>query len=138
MGLVVLALVCGCASQPRTPDEAMRGAVEGLRDAVLDSVDDPGRQARALALVDDLDREVRDLARANRALALESAQLFANYDTTKRDFDQFLGAVQKGRDRMRQRLLDVRLGLAALLSADEWRALARADSDALAAWATAD
>jgi hypothetical protein len=132
--LAAVALVSGCAPQPRTPDEALRLAAEGLGAAVSGAVEDPTRQARALQLVDDVDRELRSLSRANQALEIQSSQLFADYAATKRDFDELLKSAQAGRERARKRLIDARLALAALLTADEWRAVAEADADALAAW----
>ncbi len=130
LGLVVV----GCASTPPTPDEVLRSAAGELREAVTGAVDDPSRQARALALVDQLDHELSALARANQALEIQSGQLFADYLATKKDFEQLLGAAQTSRERTRKRLVDVRLALAALLTADEWHALTDADADIMRGW----
>jgi hypothetical protein len=132
--LLALAALLGCEAARRTRSDALRSVPEALREAVLDSVDDPKRQAQALDLIDDLDHQLRSLLRANQALDVQSGQLFADYGATKRDFDQMLTAAQKGRDRARQRLIDVRLELAALLTAAEWREVAKADAETLASW----
>lgn len=131
---VLLLLAAGCASAPPTPSEELRGAAGTLRDAVDRSVDDPQRRARAIELVNQLDYELRALARANEALEIQSGQLFADYDATKKEFEQLLASAQSGRERVRKRLIDLRLALAALLTAAEWQAVVEADAEALAAW----
>ncbi|MDX2166759.1 MAG: hypothetical protein SF182_06835 [Deltaproteobacteria bacterium] len=112
----------------------MRLAADQLRDAVSGAVDDPTRQAQALQLVDDIDHQLRNLARANQALEIQASQLFGDYDAGTRDFEDLLKSAQSGRDHARKRLIDARVALAALLTASEWQAVAEADADALAAW----
>ena len=132
---VLLLLAAGCASTPPTPSDELRDAAGALRAAVERSVDDPQRRARALELVHQLDYELRALGRANQAVEIQSGQLFADYDATKKEFEQLLASAQSGRERVRKRLIDLRLALAALLTAAEWQAVVDADTEALGGWA---
>ena len=135
---LLLLLLAGCAVPPPTPSATLWQAGDALRDAVADAVHDPGRRARALVLVERLRDELEQIGRENEARDGESARLFADYRATRKDVELFLAAAQASRERARARLIDLRLRLADLLSADEWQAVAAADADVVADWLASD
>ncbi|MEO8605267.1 MAG: hypothetical protein ABI629_22045 [bacterium] len=137
VGLVLL-VVGGCAPQPHTRSAAMKQAGDALREVIDAQVADTSRRSQALQQVDRLTRELEGFGSSIEAWRGEMTRLLADYRTTRRDVDQLVGVANTNRARSRARVLDARLALAKLLTAEEWRAVAAADAKLLGDWASAE
>jgi hypothetical protein len=129
--LVLLALAA-CSHEPKpsaltTADEAF----DRLRAAVAREVKDPARAKQASALVDEMQQLV---VVAHADLKAHDARLRAlndNYDAPEADFQAAFRDFNAGRDSRQDRTLELNRRAKALVTEDEWNALARAQEQAL-------
>ena len=92
----VACVFTGCSGKNAVaPIDVERQAFENLRSEIREVIDDPAREAEAIALVnwlvDDLD-SLREKISARRKRA---RQLNADYDTSRADFQAFFDQVDK-------------------------------------------
>ena len=129
--LVLLALAA-CSHEPKpTALTTAETAFDRLRAAVAREVKDPGRAKQASALVDELQKLVVE---ANGDLKAHDARLRAlnaNYDATEADVQAAFRDFNAGRDRRQDRTLELNQRAKALVTEDEWTALAGAQEQAL-------
>ena len=130
--LAAFLLLAACSHEPK-PSELMtaEAAFDRLRAAVAREVKDPGRAKQASALVDELQKLVVE---ANGDLKAHDARLRAlnaNYDAPEADFQAAFRDFNAGRDRRQDRTLELNRRAKALVTEDEWHALARTQERAL-------
>lgn len=127
-----LLLLAACSHEPKP--SALTTADEGfdrLRAAVAREIKDPGRAKQASALVDELQQVV---VAAHADLKAHDARLRTlndNYDASEADFQAAFRAFDAGRGRRQDRTLELNRRAKALVTEDEWNALARAQEQAL-------
>ena len=97
VGLVVLMAGCG-GKEPLVAEGVRAQALADLNEAIAEAISDTSRQQQALAAVQVVVNEQRDLARfvAERRSAM--VRLNADYDSTR---EQFLAELKKYDDRIR-------------------------------------
>ena len=130
--LAALLLLVACSHEPKpsaltTAEEAF----DRLRAAVAREVKDPARAKQASALVDDMQQLV---AAGHSDLKTHDARLRAlnaNYDASEADFQAAFREFNAGRGRHQDRTLELNRRAKALVTEDEWNALARAEEQAL-------
>ena len=131
LACLVLALVA-CSHEPK-PSALVtaEAAFDRLRAAVAREVRDPARAKQASALVDEMQQIV---VAAHADLKAHDARLRAlndDYDAAEADFQTAFRDFNAGRDRRQDRTLELNRRAKALVTEDEWNALARAQEQAL-------
>jgi hypothetical protein len=132
LALAFVLVLASCSHEPK-PSALMTAeeAFDRLRAAVAREVKDPGRAKQASALVDELQQLV---IQANADLKAHDARLWAlnaNYDATEADVQAAFRDFNAARDRRQDRTLELNRRAKALVTEDEWHALARAQERAL-------
>lgn len=132
LACLVLLSLTACSHEPK-PSRLVtaEAAFDRLRAAVAREVKDPGRAKQASALVDEMEQIV---VAARADLKAHDARLRAlndNYDTPEADVQAAFRDFNAGRDRRQDRTLELNRRAKALVTQDEWNALARAQEQAL-------
>jgi hypothetical protein len=130
--VVAASLVSACSffGSPGNP-------LNPLRDAITAQVTDP---ARSQAMLESLERSDQLMLRSAKILAdgAEAQQaLFADYESTPRDFEDLFEMVSNKRRELQRQLLDEHLRFKSIPTADEWAVLADIHSRAVNARAEA-
>ena len=139
VGLVLALAACSHKPEPSSLAVA-EGAFDRLRASVAREVKDPGRAKQASALVDELQQIV---VAAHAELKAHDARLWAlnaNYDATEVDVQAAFRDFNAARDRYQEQALELNRRAKALVTEQEWHALAsvqeRAMRDAVEATVT--
>jgi hypothetical protein len=118
--LLAIGAIAGCAGDPRTPGERIASEAEAMREAVRESIDDPGRRAQILALVDEsaglIEAQLHDLQQLSQTLR----RINVDPDATRSSIEDVLSAFEVERRARRQRVLDNHFAMAQLTQPDEW------------------
>lgn len=128
---LLLVLVAGCSHEPKPALAPAEGALDELRAAAMQEIKDPQRARGAAALVDEMEKLVAAANADYRAHEVKLHALNANYDATEADFRALFRDFNARRDERQERTLALNLRGKALLTADEWNALARLREKAL-------
>ena len=130
--LAALLLLAACSHEPK-PSELVtaEAAFDRLRAAVAREIRDPGRAKQASALVDEL-QQIEVAAHADtKAHDARLRALNDNYDAAEADVQAAFRDFNAGRDRRQESTLELNRRAKALVTEDEWHALARAQEQAL-------
>lgn len=129
---LVLPALVACSHEPKPSALATaEAAFDRLRAAVAREVKDPARAKQASALVDEMQQIV---VAAHADLKAHDARLRAlndDYDAAEADFQAAFRDFDAGRDRRQDRTLELNRRAKALVTEDEWHALASAQEKAL-------
>jgi len=120
-----------CAGSKEAPEDEARAAFDDVRTSIQSVVSDPGRAAQATALVDDMERNFREMAANVDERRAAILKLSANYDTPEAELE---AALARERDIMRtnrKHFSDTRRRLAEILTDEEWDELQKQRSEAL-------
>ena len=127
-------LLSACAGKDDVaPADVEKQAFEDLRAAVRDAVDDPEREAEAVRLVDQLERDLADLRTRISDRRKTVNALNADYDTPREDFEKYLADVAKQIRENRQVVSRTQQALEKAITDDESAAIAGAHTDAMQA-----
>ena len=121
-------LVCGCGGKKPTKEEAIARYGQELHDVVADKVQDEGRKAQMLQIVDRLEALQLHFGHDTEALVASYRKLNGDYEARRAAFDQLFADYNATRIRSRGEALDLHFQLAALATDDEWRPIAKAES----------
>ena len=130
----VVLLASGCAGKDEpAPVDVEKQAFEDLRAAVRDAVYDAAREAEAVRLVDQLERDLEALRGriADRRATVRA--LNANYDTPREDFEAYLARVSKEIRENRKIVTKTQQALGRTMNADEYAAIGKAHTKAMQA-----
>ena len=133
-GIICALLLSACAGKDEiAPADVEMQAFEDLRTAVRDAVDDPDREAEAVRLVNQLERDLAGLRKriSNRRKTVNA--LNADYDTPREDFEKYLADVAKQIRENRQVVTETQRALERAITDDESAAIAKAHTDAMQA-----
>ena len=130
-GLLLALALClgGCQLLGIGSDDPMNE----LRDEVRATVSDPDRVTRLLATIDRMDDELAEYAEQFAILMKQKRALFADYDSTRGQFEALLGEGARESQRMQRSLLQVHLEFKSFLDEDEWGAILPVQGRAVAA-----
>lgn len=129
-GLALLVFFA-CKSDDRTAEEVVRDEFLVTRAAVQEVIADVERRDRLLALIDAYELLVRNQSRDMRETSLALTELNAAPETGE---DELLGTMERlieRRSERRREALDVHFEMVALVSADEWKAMAKSEAKAI-------
>ena len=124
---VVLTLY-GCGGKKQTREQAIAEYSQELREAVSTKVPDEGRKAQMLLVVDQLEALHRRFNQATADFVASYRKLNSDYDAMRPAFEQLFSDYGAQRIRARAEALDLHFQLASLATADEWKAIANAET----------
>ena len=129
---LVLALAAACSHKPEPSSLTVaEEAFDRLRAGVAREIKDPGRAKQASALVDELQQIV---VAAHGELKAHDARLWAlnaNYDATEADIQAAFRDFNAARDRRQDQALELNRRAKALVTEQEWQALASVQERAM-------
>ena len=128
LSLCVAALGVGACGSKQTKTEAIQQYSEELRQAVSGKVTDEQRKAQMLSIVDRLQALHRRFGQETADFVDSYRKLNVDYEATRSAFDQLFADYRAKRIQARHEALDLHFELAALASADEWRAIGKAET----------
>ncbi|HEX6691420.1 MAG TPA: hypothetical protein VF110_09785 [Burkholderiales bacterium] len=129
--LLLAALLAACSHEPKPTLAPAEGALDELRAAVVREVKDPQRARAAVALVDEMEKLVAATHAGIRAHNDKLKALNANYDATAEEFRAAFRDFNAARDRREDQTLELNRRAKALLTAGEWRELAKLREEAI-------
>ena len=131
LATVAALALAACAGSKEAPEDEARAAFDDVRTSIQTVVSDPGRAAQATALVDEMERNFREMAANVNERRAAILKLSANYDTPEAELE---AALARERDIMRanrKHFSDTRRRLAEILTDEEWDKLQKQRSKAL-------
>ncbi len=127
-------LFAGCGSSGDVSlVEVEKQAFDDLRSEIRIAIDDPERETKAIAIVDELAEELESLRNLKSKRREQSRRLNANYDTTRAEFDAFISASNREIRLTQQRILEKRGAFIAITTLEEWEQISDARTDAISA-----
>ncbi len=135
LGLLPVILVFvlgGCAGKDDVaPVDVEKQAFEDLRTEIREVIDDPAREAKVIAQVDALVKELDELRERVADRKKRIRQLNADYDTSRAEFEAFFEKVNMEIRSNRQRVGDSHSALRASTTAEEWSQISKARTKAM-------
>ena len=135
--LIVISSLCaillgGCAGKGDVSAvDVEKQALDDLRSEIRIAIDDPERETRAIAVVDGLADELDSLRLLGAQRQEQSKKLYANYDTTRAEFDTFASTSNEDIRLSQQRIVEKRKALIEVTTPEEWDQIADARSEAI-------
>ncbi len=124
--------IAGCGGKDAVaPIEVEKQAFEDLRTEIRGAIDDPAREAEAIALLDGLADDLHTLRDKISDRKQRTRQLNANYDTLRADFEALFDQVDREIQSNQQRVTDKHRGLLAITTPEEWSAISKARTRAM-------
>jgi hypothetical protein len=117
---LALVLVTAFGCRTADPQQVRNEAQAELRTYVRQHVADAARRDAALALLDQLDEELKALRTTTEAFRAELAELSPRHETTSEQLLEAYEAHAKRRDEVRARLVDLHFKLRETLTDEEW------------------
>lgn len=131
-------LVSGCGGKTSlSQDEIVASAFDDLRVQVARVIDDDGREATALALVDRLERDYEALSDSVVARRTRVRALSADYDATREALVALTDQLETAMREARNTVATTHRELIAATTAEEWASIAKADTKTMKAAITA-
>lgn len=120
--------VPGCGGTKPTTGQTIERYSQKLRNAVSTNVPDEGRKAQMLSIVDQVEALHVRFSQETADFVESYRKLNADYDSTRPVFDQLFSDYNAKRIKARSEALDLHFQLASLATADEWDAIAKAET----------
>ncbi len=122
----------GCGGKDAVaPIKIERQAFENLRSEIRQVIDDPTREAEAIALVNLLVEDLDNLREKISARRKRVRQLNADYDTSRADFQAFFDQVDKEIQSNKRQVSERQRELLSVTTPDERSAISKAHSKAM-------
>jgi len=115
------------------PVDVEKQAFEDLRSEIREAIEDPAREAEAIALVDELAEDLYALRDKISARQQRFRQLHANYDTPRAEFDAFFKQINTEIQSNQKRVTENHRALLATTTPEEWLAISKARTQAMVA-----
>ena len=133
--LIVFAfVVAGCGGKDAVaPVDVEKQAWEDLRSEVRETISDPGREAEAIKLVDELAEDVTEFREVLTKRHERVRELNSDYDTTRAQFDAFLKQVNTEIQASQQRVSKTHRAFIAATTPEEWSQISKARTKAMTA-----
>ena len=128
-------LFSACSNNPKSPEDIEAQAFDDMRNEVRENIDDPGREADVLAIVDQLQIELKELRETAEQRRQELYELNADYDTTREQFAELLRQYDAELEERHSNFLKTRLEFISATTSDEWSAMVKSNTKAMAALA---
>lgn len=131
-------LLCGCASQPIPPEQAIREQATAMRSAISTIVAQPERRATLLKQVDLLEGLLQEHNQEMATLSRHLEKLNADYDAPRESFEKALADFRVRVDARMDRVEAVHFEMVRLMDAKEWKQVVELEQEALRAAGTPD
>lgn len=132
LSVILLFVLGGCAGKDDVaPVDVEKQAFEDLRTEIREVIDNPAREAKAIAQVDALVKELDELRERVADRKKRIRQLHADYDTSRTEFETFFEKVKMEIRSNRQRVGDSHRALRASTTAEEWSQISKARTKAM-------
>ena len=132
LSVILLFVLGGCAGKDDVaPVDVEKQAFEDLRTEIREVIDNPAREAKAIAQVDALVKELDELRERVADRKKRIRQLNAGYDTSRTEFETFFEKVNMEIRSNRQRVGDSHRALRASTTAEEWSQISKARTKAI-------
>ena len=131
--VVIASLAVACGKDDVAPVDVEKQAFEDLRTQLGATIDDPAREAEAIRLVGELEK---DLAVLRSSVAERKARvraLNAHYDTPRAEFESYLARVQTEVRDNRDRVSKTHQAFRATITAEEGSAIDKTHTSAMKA-----
>lgn len=133
MILLVFA-VSGCAGKNDvSPIDVENQAFEDFRAEIRNAIDDPERETKAIAIVEELREELASLRNKKKGRQNDFKKLNANYDATRAEFDAVLKATNEEILLNQKRIADKRNAFIAVTTPEEMIQITEARTAAISA-----
>jgi len=127
-------VICGCAGKSDvSPVDVEKQAFEDLRAEIRSAIDDPDRETKVIAMVDEMGEELASLRRLKKQRQTQVKKLNANYDTTRAEFDAFIIESNADIRQKQQRILEKRVAFIEITTPEEWAKISDARTEAISA-----
>ena len=127
--MVLLVLLSGCSMFGGDSTDP----IENLREQVRAVVTDPTRAQDMLATVDRIDQLLVESADILADAAQQERRLFADYDSTPRDYEKLFMEASRERQRLQQTILAAHLEFKSIATPGEWQAIRPVQVNAVSA-----
>lgn len=97
--------------------------IEDMRDRVRESIEDPGKKTRMLALVDQTEKDLLEVDRIVRKLYVDLDTLGDNYNSIPEEFQKVIAEFEADRKKVVDRIKDSRFMMRDLSTPEEWKEL---------------
>ncbi len=134
LAIVLVLSVTACAGNDKASAiDVEQEAFDDLRAAIRETIDDPFREMEALTLTNELIEALEQLRgriteRRQRVMAL-----YANYDTTREDFEAFFDEIETDIQVHRMEVIESERELLRVLTDEEEKSLEKAQTKAMKA-----
>ena len=134
LAIVLVLSVTACAGNDKASAiDVEQEAFDDLRAAIRETIDDPFREMEALTLTNELIEALEHLRgrvteRRQRVIAL-----YANYDTTREEFDAFFDEIETEIQVHRMEVIESERALLRVLTDEEEKSLEKAQTKAMKA-----
>lgn len=130
--IAIMCVFAGCGGTDAVaPIEVERQAFETLRSEIRAVIDDPAREAEAIALVDLLVGDLDNLREKISERRKRAWRLNAEYDTSRADFQAFFDQVDKEIQSNKRQVSERQRELFAVTTADERSAISKVHTKAM-------
>lgn len=119
--------VAGCSSSKETTTDP----IVALRTTVEETITDPDTEAQMLVYVNRVEEDLAELFEVTQAYEVELDQLARDYTSSREDFDARFEVYVQERYAIRDRIVATQQAMKALVPADQWRAIAKAEQKAI-------
>jgi hypothetical protein len=131
-GVCIAMFLSACAGKDDVaPADVEKQAFEDLRTAVRAAVDDPAREAEAVRLVNQLERDLEALRARIADRRSYVRALNADYETPREDFEAYLARVAKEIRENRQIVSETQQALSKAITREEGDAIAKSHTRAM-------
>lgn len=122
-------LLSACSGKEAVaPETVGKVAFDDFREAIVEVIEDPERQATVLLLVDDYESDYANLMSAVKTQRTELRRLNADYDATREQFQSYYDKYMADIRSARKDATESRAAFVNSTTAEEWDALSKADS----------
>lgn len=129
--LLVIALtstMVGCGGQKPTTAEAVARYGQDLRDAVTTGVQDEGRRAQLLDIVNQVEALQNGFSQETKDFVTSYRKLNIDYDAERPAFERLFANYNAKRVEARTKALALHFRMAAIASPKEWKAIGKAEA----------
>ena len=131
LAFAALVLVVACAGIKKSPEDKQKQAFDDFRGKIADVIEDPEREAQAIALVSELQQNFFDVRDATEASGKGLVALNADYDALREDLEAELKRNLIRVQSERRTVVDAHRQLRKIMTEEEWDAVDKSRSRAL-------
>jgi uncharacterized protein YbjT (DUF2867 family) len=131
--VVITSLFVACAKEDVSPVDLEKKAFEDLRTDIREAIAEPAREAEVIRLVGILEQDFAELRARITARESRAAELNANYDIPRAEFEAFLAEVEAEVRDNKQRVSKTHQELLSIATPDERAAITKTRTKAMKA-----